>query len=112
MTYNHHSHDRSLSMTAISAASRVAIVIIATVGLAPAAFAGQTCAGLKQAINSDGAYLYHYSDRRQPELDLYIRYVSSDSKCDPGEELQSRLVPNLENCYVPTCVLGPGEDDR
>ena len=112
MIYNQPNHDRSFSKLAISGASRLAIVIVATGALTSAAFASATCTGLKQAINSDGAYLYHYTDKRQPDLDLYIRYVKSDTKCDPGDVFQSRLVPDLANCYVPTCVLGPGEDDR
>lgn len=77
-----------------------------------AASAAQTCDGLKHAINADGVYLYRFKDKRKPTLPLYVRYTTDETKCDSGDILEQRPVPNLENCYVPTCVIGEGEDDR
>lgn len=103
---------RHFNRLASSITSRVALVVIATGALTSAAFAAQTCSGLKQSIDDHGAYLYHYKDQRQPSLDLYVRYVKDQDKCDADRILESRVVPDLSNCYVPTCVIGPGPDDR
>lgn len=89
-----------------------AIVMIASAAFTSAASAAQTCEGLKHAINADGVYLYRFKDKREPTLPLYVRYTTDETKCGSGDILEQRLVPDLENCYVPTCVIGEGEDDR
>jgi len=95
-----------------SIASDAVLVVVATAALTSSAFAAQTCDGLKQKIDTEGSYLYRFQDKRQPELPLYVRYVKDEYKCGGGDVLDLRSVPDLENCYVPTCVIGSGEDDH
>lgn len=90
----------------------VALALAASATLSSAAIAAQTCEGLKQNINADGVYLYRFKDKKEPTLPLYVRYTTDEAKCGGGDILEPRLVPDLENCYVPTCVIGPGENDH
>lgn len=103
---------RSVLSATRSIASDAFLVVVATAALTSSAFAAQTCDGLKQKIDADGSYLYRFQDKQQPELPLYVRYVKDQYKCGGGDVLDLRSVPDLENCYVPTCVIGSGEDDR
>lgn len=112
MNKTHYTSDRHFLSLASSLGSRLALLTILSGVLSSAAFAAQSCDGLKHEIEANGAYLYHYADKKEPDLDLYVRYVNTDDKCDGGKILEPRLVPNLENCYIPTCIIGPGEDDR
>lgn len=112
MSSNFSQSTRRFSNATKSIASGAAIVMIASAALTSTAFAAQTCAGVKQAIDADGVYLYRFKDKRDPTLPLYVRYVKDEYKCGSGDVLESRSVPELENCYVPTCVIGEGEEDH
>lgn len=76
------------------------------------AFATESCLALKNSVDARGSYTYHYKDRSQPTLDLYIRYVKSSTQCNSGNALESRAVPALRNCYIPTCIAGYGHNPR
>lgn len=112
MYYQFENAKRSVSSLTKSLVSDAVLVVIATAALTSSAFASQTCVGLKQAIDTEGSYLYRYQDKSQPELPLYVRYVKEQQKCAGGDVLDQRSVPDLENCYVPTCVIRSGDEDH
>lgn len=95
-----------------AAAIGAAMIMVTSAMMTASASAAQTCEGLKQAINADGVYLYRFKDKRQPTLPLYVRYTTDETKCGGGDVLEQRQVPDLENCYVPTCVIGAGQEDH
>ncbi|PZM07987.1 hypothetical protein [Rhizobium tubonense] len=99
-----------LSKVVSTACFNTAVILSISGVFTSAALAAETCEGLQSAVKANGKYVYHYKDPKRPNFDLYKEYVKFENQCNTGNQLTPKLVPGLENCYMPTCVDGEGRD--
>lgn len=73
-----------------------------------------SCERIQAAVDAQGAALLRYPSKRTPGLQLYDRYVSDGSRCDPGQYADRASVPAADtpNCAVMLCKqIESGRDE-